>query len=71
MADDDVGRRHQRRVVRQRRLGVVTGQVDGDGVVPAEAELVGEKIPAPRPVPGAMDKGEARDAPGRYRSSGS
>jgi hypothetical protein len=54
MADDDVGRRDQRRVVVERRGGIVARQVDGLDRVPADVQLRGQVLPAPRAVPGAV-----------------
>jgi hypothetical protein len=42
VAHDDIRRRHERRVVVKRRAGVVAGQVDGVGVMAAQAQLVSE-----------------------------
>jgi hypothetical protein len=56
MADDDVGRRDQGRVVLERRPGIVTGQVDRLDSMAADVQLRGQVLPAPRAVPGAVDE---------------
>ena len=56
MADDDVGRRDQSRVVVERCAWIVTGQVDGLYLMPAEVQLRGQVLPAPRAVPSAVDE---------------
>ena len=56
MADDVVGRRDQGRVVVERCAGIVTGQVDDLDLVPAQVQLGGQVLPAPRAVPGAVDE---------------
>jgi hypothetical protein len=55
MADDEVRGRHRRRIVVQCGRGIVPWQIGRHDVVAAEAQFVSEKVPAPRPVPGAMN----------------
>jgi hypothetical protein len=56
MADDDVGRRNQGRVVVERCARIVTGQVNRGDLVPADVQLRGQVLPAPRAVPCAVDE---------------